>query len=128
MNEQPPVNEMAAIRRPNGKLYRPRKVSCHAVNDENLDLVAVIVFGTHDIERARPLAEDCVRYWSDEDCAAAEPVTGWWRDGYANGGRGWVNDSVAGRAGVWFEAVPDGMEEALTELGCRRPEAEANGG
>lgn len=93
------------ITRPNGKTYRSRKVTGHAVVDEDDMVVAVLVLGTHDIERARPLAEECVRLWVDGGYTAASPVTGWWRDGFQLGQRCWVDDQVRGRAGVWFKAV-----------------------
>ena len=94
-----------AITRPNGKPYRPRKVTGHAVADEDDMVVAVVVLGTHDVERARPLAEDCVRAWVDGSYTAVNPVTGWWRDGFDMGQRCWVADPVRGRAGVWFKVA-----------------------
>jgi hypothetical protein len=93
------------IIRPNGKPYRPRKVTGHAVADEDDMVTAVLVLGTHDIERARPFAEECVRLWVDSSYTAAGPVTGWWRDGFHMGQRCWADDPVRGRAGVRFEAV-----------------------
>jgi hypothetical protein len=93
------------IIRANGKPYRPRKVTGHAVADEWDMVIAVLVLGTHDIERARPLAEECVQLWVDSSYTAASPVTGWWRDGMWQGQRWWVDDPVRGRAGVRFEAV-----------------------
>ena len=94
-----------AITRPNGKPYRPRKVTGHAVADEDDMVVAVVVLGTHDVERAGPLAEDCVRAWVDSGYTAVNPVPGWWRDGFETGQRCWANDPVRGRAGFWFEVA-----------------------
>lgn len=93
------------VRRPNGKWYWPRKVNGNAVCDENDNLVAVLVLGTHDVERARPLAEDCARAWTDDDGTAASPGAGWWRDGMRDSRRWWEYDEIRGRAGVWFEVV-----------------------
>lgn len=100
------MSGLEPIERPNGGgLYRPRKINCHAVADEHDDVIAVIVFGTHDIERARSLAESSVRLWVDDGCTAGNPHAGWWRDGMQNGDRYWIDDEVAGRAGVRFEVV-----------------------
>ena len=96
------------ITRPNGKPYRPRKVSCHAVADEWDDVVAVLVLGTHDAEAARPLAEDCVRLWAGSDCTAVRPSTGWWREAIRDGQRWWTDDEARGRAGVRFEVAERG--------------------
>jgi hypothetical protein len=99
------VTALPPVQRPNGKLYRPRKVSGHAVADEDDMVIAVIVLGTHDIERARPLAESCVRAWVDGGYTAVSPVTGWWREGFSMGELCWVDDEARGRAGVRFEAA-----------------------
>lgn len=100
-----PAEVLPVIMRPNGKPYRPRKVTGHAVADEDDFVIAVIVLGTHDAERARPLAEDCVRAWVDDGYTAAKPEAGWWRNGFEWGELCWINDEVRGRAGVRFEAV-----------------------
>jgi hypothetical protein len=112
----PVAAELAAIERPNGKLYRPRKINCYPVADEDDFVTAVIVFGTHDVERARPLADSSVKTWADSDYTAGNPETGWWRQAMRNGDLFWVDAPVTGRAGVRFEAVPDGMEKALAVL------------
>lgn len=93
------------VTRPNGKLYRPLKINGHAVTDEYDDVIAVLVLGTHDIEKARPLAEHCVRQWVDSSYTAVDPHTGWWRDGFQYGQRWWVDDEIRGRAGVRFEVA-----------------------
>lgn len=93
------------VTRPNGKVYQPLKVNGHAVADEHDDVIAVLVLGTHDIERARPLAEACVRLWAGGGYEAVCPSTGWWRDGMQYGQRWWMDDEVRGRAGVRFEVA-----------------------
>lgn len=99
------MSALPAIERPNGKQYRPRKITGNAVGDENGCVIAVIVLGTHDVERARPLAEDCARYWVDGGYTAANPEAGWWRNGFHWGEPTWIDDAVSGRAGVRFEVV-----------------------
>lgn len=100
-----PAEVLPVIMRPNGKPYRPRKIQGNAVADENQCVIAVIVFGTHDAEQARPLAEDCARFWVDSSYTAANPQAGWWRSGYHWGEPTWLDDEVRGRAGVRFEVV-----------------------
>jgi hypothetical protein len=91
------------IMRPNGKTYRPRKLSANAVTDCDGDgLEGVVVFGTHDPARALDLADQYVAWQIDSGYAAATPVAVWWRDGFAYGQRRWIDDPERGRAGVWF--------------------------
>ncbi|MEP6477834.1 MAG: hypothetical protein ABJB03_00455 [Rhodoglobus sp.] len=54
------MTALPAITRPNGKLYRPRKVDATVtwMDDEPH---SVMVFGTHSAEVARPLAEEILR-------------------------------------------------------------------
>lgn len=95
---------LPAITRPNGKLYQPRKVIAYRWEDPwawNTATQGAIVFGTHDIDRARPLAEQLTGAY------AVNPQKGWWRDGFANGERTWVHDPCHGRAGVSFDACDD---------------------
>lgn len=98
--------DLPAIIRPNGKTYRPRKV---IVEPWEIDGAAygwesgVIVFGTHDVEVAQPLADVvCKGFDPDYVAVGAKPI--WYRDGYENGERVWMDDEVRGRAGVWFRA------------------------
>lgn len=97
--------QLAPIQRDNGRWYRPRKVTCEAVNDLDGLVTAVIVFGTHDVEAARPFASESARYWVDPGYEATCPVPGWWRDAIDRGERTWAIDPVRGRAGVWFEVT-----------------------
>jgi hypothetical protein len=93
------------IERPNGKAYRPRKVIAYIVADEYEEVCGVLVLGTHDIARAQVLADSLVAYYVDSREVAADPVTGWWRDGFESGRLRWVADEVHGRGGVLFQKI-----------------------
>ena len=97
--------ETEVIERPNGKAYRPRKVIAYIVVDGYEDACGVVVLGTQDVARAQVLADQLVRAEVDGGCAAAAPVTGWFRDGYEAGHPMWVADEVRGRAGVLFTDI-----------------------
>jgi hypothetical protein len=100
------VTGQEVIERPNGKPYRPRKVIAYGTYDEDECPVGVVVFGTHDVARARSLADSFVKCdLLDSGYAPAEPSCVWWRDGFEGGRRGWVQDPVRGRAGVWFREI-----------------------
>lgn len=96
---------MTAITRPNGKLYRPRKVTANAVVDEDEALCGVIVLGTHDVDRAARLAAEYARWQLGAGYTAAGPLAGWFREGYESGHLRWLDDSERGRAGVWFREI-----------------------
>jgi hypothetical protein len=96
---------MTTLTRPNGKPFRPRKVVAHAVTDTDDLLSGVMVLGTHDIPRAQKLADQYIPYWLESGYTAADPLTGWWRDGFDCGQRRWIRDEEHGRAGVWFREV-----------------------
>ena len=93
------------IERPNGKPYRPRRVTANAVTDEDDLLSGVIVLGTHDPGRAQPLADGYAVWQLGSGHVAADPVTGWWRNGYSSGCLCWISDEEHGRAGVWFREI-----------------------
>lgn len=96
---------MNVITRPNGKPYRPRAFITHPVAEEDEWLSGVIVFGTHEIGRAQPFADEYVQWQLGAEYAAEDPVTGWWRDGMDGGQRRWVTDKDHGRAGVYFRKI-----------------------
>lgn len=97
---------LAGIERPNGKRYRPRKLSAYAVTDYDDNLAGVVVFGTHEItDRVRKLAEDYVAWQMDSGFVPVDPSPVWWRDGFEWGQRRWLDDPVRGRAGVWFREI-----------------------
>lgn len=102
------------VMRPNGKPYRPRKVVAHRW-DNNDDgpghRHGVIVLGTHDIDRARALAQEALDWWHGEDASyATRPEVDWFRNGMQGGGRVWVRDEVHGAAGVLFTGSDDPEE------------------
>jgi hypothetical protein len=100
--------ETEVIQRPNGKAYRPRKVIAYSVTDEYEEICGVLVLGTHDIARARVLADELVAHYVDSCEVAAEPETGWWRDRFESGRLRWAADEVRGRAGVLFQKIIEG--------------------
>lgn len=100
------MTDLPVITRPNGAAYRPRKLVAHAWEGDafTCDGAGVIVFGTLDEERARPLALWASAAWYGT--TSVQVITSdWWRDGYQNGERCWIVDEEHGRAGVKFEAV-----------------------
>lgn len=102
------------ITRPDGRLYRPRKVAAYAVTDpdDGDSLAGVMVLGTHDADRAKPLADSYAAWQLGSGYSAADPLAGWWRDGFAGGRRCWVDDPVTGRAGIWFREIIEAATEA----------------
>ena len=98
------ADTLPPIVRPNGKTYQPRKLTVEPIERPDGDY-AVIVFGTHDVETAQPLADERVRADVDPSYVAGEPHLGWWRDGYQHGERAWVWDDELGRAGIRFTAT-----------------------
>jgi hypothetical protein len=102
---------LPAIARPDGRIYQPRKVVAHAVIDGDELLEGVVVFGTHDPDRALPLASEYVAWQIDSGYAPADPEPVWWRDGYASGHRTWMRDEKTGRAGVWFRKIVEAQGE-----------------
>jgi hypothetical protein len=98
------------VTRPDGRTYRSRKIAAYAVVDGDEFLCGVMVLGTHDVQRARELADSYASWQLGSEYAAADPVTGWWYLGYAATGRAWIEDPVKGRAGVWFRQIAENAE------------------
>lgn len=101
------MTELAPVERPNGKLYRPRKIACYPVADANEITAGVCILGTHDLAVAQPLADASVACWIESGYIAIEPETGWFREGYESGRPMWVRDEVRGRAGIMFREVAE---------------------
>src|SRR5262245_18836893 len=99
------AQRLPAIERPNGKLYRPRGIVAWPLGGEGEALCGVVVLGTHDIERARPLAQQVTRQQLGGGYLAEAPVCVWWRSTYRHGRPYWVDDEDHGRAGVWFSRI-----------------------
>ena len=95
------------IIRPNGRLYRPRKVVGNAVSDEDGFVTGIVVLGTHDVERAKKLADSCAAGWAGCGFVAARPEMGWFRLGFEAGELVWLTDETQGRAGVMFREITE---------------------
>lgn len=107
--EPPAKLELLPIMRPNGKVYRPRKIRTESWDNE--EDTGVIVLGTHDVERAHLLAVEGCRYFFG--CQyAINPDVDWFRQGYQYGDPMWFRDDVRGSAGVMFTASDDPEELA----------------
>jgi len=102
-----------AITRPDGRVYRPRKVTANAVVDDDETLSGVLVLGTHDVARAQKLADDYAAWQLGTGHVAVDPEAGWWRDGFDCGRRRWLRDPEAGRAGVWFREIVERTSAGL---------------
>lgn len=113
------ASKLPAIERPNGKTYQPRKVVAHRwENDDDwYEGCGVVVLGTHDVERAHRLAQECCEYWFSMSFAVS-PEVGWFRLGYGGASAGdpvWLHDAVRGRAGVMFTASEDPPSSSVDE-------------
>lgn len=86
---------LVPVTRPDGRVYRPRKIRCVDGDQGWGDPLFVIVLGTHDIEAARKLAEDRAA-WIDPEITLKGGRAGWYR---VTGDR----DEARGAAGVMFE-------------------------
>lgn len=103
-----------AIQRPDGTLYRPRKLSVYPVSDEDEIITGAVVFGTHEPARVLGLAQQLVdRHLGRGQFLPVDPVRVWWRDGFESGHRCWVTDEKRGRAGVLFREI---VEPAPADL------------
>lgn len=95
--------ELTPVVRPNGKLYRPRKLRAIYFENDHLGRYGVLVLGTHTQSVGLPLAGAEARYRVEGGVLDAIPEEGWWRDGFECGERAWVWDEVHGAAGLRFE-------------------------
>lgn len=96
---------LAPITRPDGRVYRPRKLSVSSVCNSDEEVEAVVVFGTHDHQAVQALAEREARSLVDSGTTAVFDQIVWWRDGFSGGRRAYVTDEVRGRAGCLFDIV-----------------------
>lgn len=107
------TEQLPAIQRPNGKLYRPRKLMAHAWEDPwdnpRGAHAGVVVLGSNDPDRVQEFATEMCNYWF-LGYHAVNPQPGWYRLGYESGELRWLNDDVHGRAGVFFDASDDPPE------------------
>jgi len=101
------ADTLPAIQRPDGRLYRPRKVVAHSFSDD-LDFISgVIVTGTHDRDRALKVAQELIDVHLGTGYRPVWSGNGWWRDGMENGQRCWVADDERGQAGVLFGKIEE---------------------
>jgi hypothetical protein len=103
-----------AIQRPDGRLYHPRKIKAEFFYDDGLE-AGVFVWGTHDINRARRLADQLV--WSyDASIVAVNPIPTWKYRYISYGNIVYYDDVSAGRPCVEFgELVETGFVKANEE-------------
>jgi len=101
------TSSLSPIVRPNGKLYRPRKlrVVFYELPSEDEVYSQTIVLGTHDVELARSVARygGILHYLT-------QPHIGWMRLGYDRGEQLWLHDDVRGAACVIFNESDDPEE------------------
>jgi hypothetical protein len=98
---------LVPVRRPDGRLYRPRKIAAYPVSDSDELFSGVCVLGTHDLAVAQPLADKLAYRELGGGWSATEPETGWFREGYDRGSPVWLRDEVTGRAGIMFREVTE---------------------
>jgi hypothetical protein len=58
--EHQTVAVLEPVQRPDGILYRPRKLVAYSVTDEDEIIAGAVVFGTHDPDCARDLALEVI--------------------------------------------------------------------
>lgn len=91
---------LPAIERPNGKLYRPRRIRVTGWDNiyDHDYAWQVAVLGTHDVDVAREFAPQGYH------CPhLINPTLGWIRLGMCHGEPTWLNDEVRGAACVIFD-------------------------
>lgn len=93
------------INRPNGKVYKPKRIAVERWEDDWEGRYGVVILGTHDIDAVRALADQAVKWW-DNEYIATKPDVDWFRLAYSGnqGEMAWQRDEVRGRAGVLFTA------------------------
>lgn len=94
---------LPSVERPNGKLYRPRKISARVLDHDNGVDYRVLVTGTHDIGRALELARKVAHSDIGREYEPGNPRQGWWRETIRRHEPYWEWDEVRGAAGVMFE-------------------------
>jgi hypothetical protein len=94
------------VRRSGDTWYRPRKLTAEPVHEDD-EMAGVIVFGTHSLTLAQPLADALVVREIGAGWRAVWSGNGWWRDGFEHGQRRWLTDDINGRAGVLFGRIEE---------------------
>jgi hypothetical protein len=100
-----PTTRLPTIIRPNGKVYRPRKIRAIYCENDYGQRDSVIVLGTHDELLAMPIASGEARYRMGSTNFLFDAIgeTGWWREAIERGERVVRYDDVHGAAGVRFD-------------------------
>lgn len=93
------------LKRPNGKIYRPRKQPRAVLVGDDFD--CVLVLGTHDIEYAREIARKLLTIELGSDFTATDAERGWFELKYRWSQLEWVYNDERGQAGVMFNDVCD---------------------
>lgn len=97
--------ELTPVERPNGKIYRPRKIRAIYCENPYGHRNDVFVLGTHDLIGALEVAAGEVRYRLGGPYFLIDAVgeIGWWREMLHNGERVVIADEVRGAAGIRYE-------------------------
>ncbi len=97
------------VTRPNGKVYRPRKLGLRYVawtNDPEPGRGVIVLGLLDDRYPVREHAAGLAAYWFDEPRGhydLTNPQPGWWRDAYdRRGERAWIRDDVRGAPGIMY--------------------------
>lgn len=100
------ADQLPVVMRPNGTPYQPRKLVVESWDnqDSHGGDCGVFVLGTHNTDRAYPLAADAVHAFFGGELDATKPELCWVRSGYQHGEPSWVHDDVRGRAAVQWTA------------------------
>lgn len=94
-----------AIKRPNGKLYRPRKIVAEFFYEDEIE-AGIWVFGTHDGSLSRKLASDLLLTY-DKGLMATSAYTLWVSRVIRNGTVMYEQDDEHGRAAVCFPELAE---------------------
>lgn len=97
----------APVTRPDGRLYRARKVvEVAEFTDTSTEMIGVVVLRTHDVEQAKRCAAAAL---AEYELDATEARLDWWRvvpwDSSGMFDRSYISDSVRGVPCVVFEPL-----------------------
>lgn len=95
-------DKLPPIRRPNGKLYRPRKITTEFFVDQDQIEEGVVVFGTHDFAVARYRA---FRLAASIGMMAVDPERRWMKMVIRRYDPMFEDYPETGRACVWFKGL-----------------------
>lgn len=102
MEDEVTAIPLVPVTRPNGRVYRPRKIRFdYWFEADHRQTLVFLVLGTHDIDLARGITEREAAVHGVDDIRLVD--TGWWRQSIRNFETYWAEDAVHGAAGVMFE-------------------------